>query len=58
MAKTFVITVSDSPSRVVVEDVRNRRRAVAPDLHAVGEEIARLIEDPPEKEHEDDESAR
>jgi hypothetical protein len=58
MAQTFVITISDSPSRVVVEDVRNRRRAIATDLHAVGAEIARLIEDPPDEEQEDDESPR
>ena len=58
MAKTFVITVSDSPSRVVVEDVRNRRRAVAADLDGVGAEIARLIDVPREEEQVDDESAR
>jgi hypothetical protein len=44
--RTFVVTVSDSPDRVVVEDVRDRRRTVAPDLAAVGGEIARLIEAP------------
>ena len=41
--RTFVVTVSESPDRVVVEDVRGRRRSVAPDLAAVGGEIARLI---------------
>jgi hypothetical protein len=46
-ARTFVVTISESPSRVVVEDVRCRRRAVAADLAAVGGEIALLIETPP-----------
>ena len=58
MAQTFVITVSDSPARVIVEDVRNGRRGVAPDLDGVGAEIARLIDDPPDEEHRDDESPR
>lgn len=58
MAQTFVITVSDSPARVIVEDVRNGRRGVAADLDAVGAEIARLIDDPPDEEQRDDESPR
>lgn len=58
MAQTFVITVSDSPSRVIVEDVRNGRRGVATDLDAVGAEIARLIDSPPEEERPGDESPR
>jgi hypothetical protein len=41
--RTFVVTVSESPPRVVVEDVRSRRRAVAGNLAAVGAEIARLL---------------
>lgn len=45
--RTFVITVTESPARVVVEDVRSRRRAVAADLATVGGEIARLLETPP-----------
>jgi hypothetical protein len=43
-ARTFVVTVSDSPARVVVEDVRTRRRSVADDLSAVGGQIARLLD--------------
>ena len=38
--RTFVVTVSDSPARVVVEDVRTQRREVADDLDAVGSQIA------------------
>lgn len=45
-----MVTVSEGPSRVVVEDVWHRRRAVAADLVAVGEEIARLLELPPDDE--------
>jgi hypothetical protein len=48
--RTFVVTVTESPKRVVVEDVWNRRRAVAADLDAVGGEIARLLETPPHTE--------
>jgi hypothetical protein len=42
--RTFVVTISESPQRVVVEDVRNRRRALAPDLGEVGRRIADLLE--------------
>ena len=42
--RTFVITVSDLPSRVIVEDVRSRTRALADGLDGVGREIARLLE--------------
>ena len=45
-ARTFLVTVSDSPARVVVEDVRNRRRAVAEDLAVVGRQIERLLARP------------
>ena len=58
MAQTFVITVSDSPARVMVEDVRNGRRGVAPDLDAVGAEIARLIDSPTRAGGSNDESPR
>ena len=51
--RTFVVTVTDSPARVVVEDVRHRRRAVAPRLADVGVQIARLLE-APERRAEDD----
>jgi hypothetical protein len=43
-ARTFVVTVSDSPRRVVVEDVRSRRRTVGTDLAEVGRQIAELLE--------------
>ena len=46
--RTFVVTVSETPSRVVVEDVRNARRAVAAGLGAVGEQIESWLEAPPE----------
>lgn len=45
-ARTFVVTVSESPARVVVEDVRTRRREVADDLEQVGERIAGWLEPP------------
>jgi hypothetical protein len=45
--RTFVITVTEAPARVVVEDVRSSRRAVAADLATVGREIARFLEPPP-----------
>ena len=38
------MTVNEGAARVVVEDVRSGRRAVAPDLPAVGAQIARLLE--------------
>lgn len=37
--RTFVVRVTDSPQRVVLEDVRERRRAVAGDLAEVGLQI-------------------
>jgi len=43
--RTFVVSVSASPARVVIEDVRSGRRAVAPDLDTVGGEIAGLLSD-------------
>ena len=39
-ARTFIVRVSQTPLRVVVEDVRTQRRAVALDLDAVGAQIA------------------
>ena len=45
-ARRFVVTVGSSPARVIVEDVRSRRRAVAGDLGAVGAEIRRLMRAP------------
>jgi len=46
-ARTFVVTVSDSPQRVVVEDVRSRRTAIGDDLANVGHQIADLLAQPP-----------
>jgi hypothetical protein len=42
--RTFVVTVSDSPDRVVVEDVRTQRREVAEGLDDVGTRIAHWLE--------------
>jgi hypothetical protein len=42
---------------VVVEDVRSRRRAVAGDLAAVGDEIARLLASPTAGESDETEEA-
>ncbi len=41
--------VSETPPRVVVEDVRTQRRAVALDLDAVGAQIAALLRPPDEE---------
>ena len=43
--RTFVVTVSEAPARVLVEDVRHSRHAVTDELADVGREIARLIAD-------------
>jgi len=42
--RTFVVRVSETEPRVVVEDVRSRERVVAADIGAVGEAIRRLLE--------------
>lgn len=44
--RTFVVTVTDSPPRVIVEDVRNRAHTVVEDLAKVGGQIERLISAP------------
>jgi hypothetical protein len=41
--RTFVVRVSETEPRVVVEDVRSRERVVARDLSDVGEAISRLL---------------
>jgi hypothetical protein len=41
--RTFVVRVSETESRVIVEDVRSRRRVVARDLSGVAEAIGRLL---------------
>jgi hypothetical protein len=47
-ARTFVVTVSESPARVVIEDIRSGdRRALADGLNDVGREIARLLSQTP-----------
>ena len=42
--RTFIVRVSETEPRVVVEDVRSRERVVAADLSAVGQAIKRLLE--------------
>jgi hypothetical protein len=44
--RTFVVRVSETDERVVVEDVRSRERLVARDLTDVAEAIGRLLEGP------------
>jgi hypothetical protein len=39
-ARTFIVRVSDSPPRVVIEDVRSLRTVAATDLDAIGPQIA------------------
>jgi hypothetical protein len=48
VSRTFVDTVAESPSRVVIEDVRSGRHAVVGDLAELGRQIARLLEAPVE----------
>jgi hypothetical protein len=42
--RTFVVRVSETDARVVVEDVRSRERVVARDLTDVAEAISRLLD--------------
>ena len=42
--RRFIVTVGESPPRVVVEDVRGRRRAAAAGLGAVGAAIDRMLD--------------
>jgi hypothetical protein len=42
--RTFIVRVSETEPRVIVEDVRSRERVVARDLNAVPEAIGRLLE--------------
>jgi hypothetical protein len=42
--RTFVVRVSETDARVVVEDVRSRERLVATDLAHVAEAIGRLLD--------------
>ena len=42
--RTFVVRVSETEQRVIVEDVRSRERVVAGDLTAVADAIRRLLE--------------
>ncbi|HEY1596485.1 MAG TPA: hypothetical protein VGF74_13895 [Thermoleophilaceae bacterium] len=42
--RTFVVRVSETEPRVVVEDVRSRERVVAVDLSGVSAAIERLLE--------------
>jgi hypothetical protein len=41
--RTFVVRVSETEPRVVVEDVRSRERVVARQLSDVADAIARLL---------------
>jgi hypothetical protein len=42
--RTFVVRLSETEPRVIVEDVRSRERAVARSLAEVGHAISRLLE--------------
>jgi hypothetical protein len=48
-ARIFVVTVADSPARVVIEDVRSGNRAVAPGLADLATKIAGLLEAAPKE---------
>jgi hypothetical protein len=45
--RTFVVRVSETEPRVVVEDVRSRERVVAADVAGIGEAIRGLLESDP-----------
>jgi len=47
VSRTFIVRITASPQRVIVEDVREHRRAVAGDLAGVGAQIATWLELPP-----------
>lgn len=42
--RSFVVRVSETSPRVVVEDVRTREKAVAESLATVGDQIARWLD--------------
>jgi hypothetical protein len=44
--RTFIVRITAAPQRVVVEDVRTRRRVVPPDLDAIGACIAIWMDEP------------
>jgi hypothetical protein len=41
--RTFIVRVSETEPRVIVEDVRSRERVVAVDVASVSEAIERLL---------------
>jgi hypothetical protein len=47
-ARTFIVRISESPRRVVVEDIRTRQRVVAPGIDEVGRSISVLMSGPDE----------
>lgn len=49
--RTFVVRVSETETRVIVEDVRSRERVVARDLSAVAEAIGRLLDVEKQERH-------
>ena len=57
ISRTFIVRVSESPRRVLVEDVREQRQAIAVDLASVGAQIAAWIEPGMSDEREDPVSA-
>ena len=44
ISRTFIVRVTTSPLRVIVEDVRERRRAVAAELPSIGTQISTWLE--------------
>ncbi len=51
--RTFIVRVSESSSRVLLEDVRERRQAVAADLHEASAQISRWLAEAGRAEAED-----
>jgi hypothetical protein len=52
-SRTFVVTVGESPARIVVEDVRSGDRTVAAGLQDLASQINRWLEAPPEEPQEE-----
>jgi hypothetical protein len=48
-ARTFIVRVSESPPRIVIEDVRTLRTVVAADLDAIAAQIAAWLREAAEE---------
>jgi hypothetical protein len=46
-SRTYILSVREPEGRLVLEDVRTRRRALLTDLSKIADQIDRWSEDPP-----------